>query len=62
MKKKIIKDTLMFSMQYDDFIKEYILPNEDRDTRLKYYQKILEFDKDYLLEIAKQNNIIIKDL
>lgn len=62
MKKKIIKDTLMFSMQYDNFIKEYILPNEDRETILKYYQKILEFDKEYILEVAKHNNIIIKDL
>ena len=52
----------MFSMQYDNFIKEYILPNEDRETILKYYQKILEFDKEYILEVAKHNNIIIKDL
>ena len=46
-------------MQYDNFIKEYILPNENESTRLKYYQGNLEFDEDYLLEIAKHNNIDI---
>ena len=49
-------------MQYDNFIKEYILPNEDEGTRLKYYQGNLEFDEDYILETAKHNNIVIKDL
>ena len=46
-------------MQYDDFIKKYILPNEDKDIRLKYYEGNLEFDKDYLLEIAAYNNIVL---
>ena len=49
-------------MQYDNFIKEYILPMEDDTTRLKYYEGNLEFDKEYLLEIATHNNIVIKDL
>jgi hypothetical protein len=49
-------------MQYDNFIEEYILPNEDRDIILQYYQGNLEFDKDYILDIAKHNNIIIKDI
>lgn len=49
-------------MQYDNFIIEYILPNEDKDIRFKFYQGNLEFEKDYILEVAKHNNIIIKDL
>ena len=52
----------MFCMQYDKFIEAYILPNEDRETIVKYYQKILEFDKEYILEVATHNDIIIKDL
>ena len=50
------------TIQYDTFIREYILPNEDRDIRLQYYKGTLEFDKEYLLEIAKFNKIIIKDI
>ena len=49
-------------MKYDNFVKEYILPNEDKETRLKYYEGNLEFDREYLLEIARHNNIVIKDL
>jgi len=49
-------------MQYDNFVREYILPNEDKETILKYYNNVLEFEKDYILEVAKHHNIIIKDL
>jgi hypothetical protein len=48
-------------MSYDDFIEEYILPNEDRETREGYYKGNVGFDDDYVKEIAEHNKIDIKD-
>ena len=55
-------DLQCIQMQYDNFIEEFILPNEDKETILKYYKGNLEFDKKYILEVAIHNNIVIKDL
>ena len=62
LKNKDMKKKKKFCMQYDKFIQAYILPNENKETILKYYNNVLEFDKYYLLEVAKHYDIIIKDL
>ena len=50
----------MKEMKESQFIKQYILPNENKEIILGYYDGNIEFDKDYLLEIAEENKIKIK--
>ena len=49
----------MKEMKESQFIKQYILPNENKEIILGYYDGNIEFDKDYLLEIAEENKIKI---
>tara|TARA_R100001530_G_C4175602_1_gene117929 strand:- start:28 stop:318 length:291 start_codon:yes stop_codon:yes gene_type:complete len=49
-------------ISYDDFLYEYVVPNEDWETRENYLKGNVDFDNDYLLEIANHHNLIIKDL
>jgi hypothetical protein len=49
-------------ISYDNFVEEYILPNEDNEIKLKWYKGTIDFDDDYIKEIATHNNLIIKDL
>ena len=49
-------------ISYDNFVEEYILPNEDLEIRNKWHKGTLDFDGDYVLEIATHHNLIIKDL
>ena len=48
-------------ISYDNFIKEYILPNEDYAIREQYYEGTLDFDDDYIKEVADYNKLTIKD-
>jgi len=49
-------------ISYDNFVEEYILPNEDNEIKLQWYKGTLDFDDDYIKEVATYNNLIIKDL
>ena len=49
-------------ISYDNFVEEYILPNEDYHTKESWHKGTLDFDDDYIKEIATHNNLIIKDL
>lgn len=45
-----------------DFIEYYILPNENKQTILEYYEGTTDFDDDYLKEVALDNGLIIIDI
>tara|TARA_R100001163_G_C4983840_1_gene138992 strand:- start:430 stop:594 length:165 start_codon:yes stop_codon:yes gene_type:complete len=45
-----------------DFVELYILPNETKEIILKYYDGSTDFDNDYLIEVALDNGLIIKDI
>ena len=45
-----------------DFVELYILPNETKEIILNYYDGSTDFDNDYLIEVALDNGLIIKDI
>ena len=47
-------------MKRKDFIKTYILPYENQNLIIKYFEGSMDYDDDYLYEIASNNNIKIK--
>tara|TARA_R110000822_G_scaffold99790_8_gene224886 strand:+ start:60 stop:203 length:144 start_codon:yes stop_codon:yes gene_type:complete len=47
-------------MKRKEFIKKYILPNENDTLKVKFYEGSMDYDDDYLSEIANYNNIKIK--
>jgi len=59
---KIMGKEIWHRISYDNFVEDYILPSEDHETREKYYKGTLDFDDDYIVEVANHNNLIIKDL
>ena len=50
----------MKTMSKEEFIDKYILPNESEKNIIEYERGNIEFDEDYLQEIAEWNKIIIK--
>ncbi len=47
-------------MKRKKFIKEHILPYEDDKTKVEYYEGRIDYDNDYLEEVATSKNIKIK--
>ena len=47
-------------MERKEFIKQHILPYEDAETKVDYYEGRIDFDDDYLEEVATSKNIKIK--
>ncbi len=47
------------NMKRKDFINKYILPNEEHSLIIKYLDGSMDYDDDYLNEIANDNNIKI---
>ncbi len=47
-------------MKRKKFIKEYILPYENQNLIIEYLEGSMDYDDDYLDEIANNNNIKIK--
>ena len=45
--------------QRKDFIDKYILPHEEQNLIIKYLEGSMDYDDDYLNEIANYNNIKI---
>ena len=45
-----------------DFVELYILPNETKEIILNYYDGSTDFDNDYLIKVALDNGLIIKDI
>lgn len=45
-----------------DFVELYILPNENKQIILDYYNGSTDFDDDYLIQVALDNGLIIKDI
>ena len=43
-----------------DFIDKHILPMESKDTIIGYLQGEVDFDEDYLQEVADEHELIIK--
>jgi len=50
----------MTTISKEEFIDKYILPNESKETIILYLQGEVDFDEEYLKEIAEWNKIIIK--
>ena len=47
-------------MKRKKFIKEHILPYEDDKTKVDYYEGLIDYDNEYLEEVATIKNIKIK--
>ena len=47
-------------MKRKKFIKEHILPYEDDKTKVEYYEGLIDYDNEYLEEIATDLKIKIK--
>ena len=47
-------------MTRKEFIKKHILPYEDDGTKVDFYEGRIDFDDDYLEEVATSKNIKIK--
>ena len=47
-------------MKRKKFIKEHILPHEDDKTKVDYYEGRIDYDNEYLEEVATSKNIKIK--
>jgi len=46
-------------MKRKRFIREHILPYENDKTKIDFYEGRIDYDNDYLKEIAKSKNIKI---
>ena len=44
-------------MKRKKFIKEHILPYEDDKTKVEYYEGLIDYDNEYLEEVATSKNI-----
>ena len=47
-------------MKRKKFIKEHILPYEDDKTKVDYYEGRIDYDNEYLEEVATSKNIKLK--
>ena len=47
-------------MKRKKFIKQHILPYEDDKTKVEYYEGLIDYDDEYLEEVATSKNIKIK--
>lgn len=47
-------------MKRKKFIKEHILPYEDDKLKVQYYEGVMDYDDEYLEEVARSKNIKIK--
>jgi len=47
-------------MKRKKFIKQHILPYEDDKTKVKYYEGRIDYDNEYLEEVATNKNIKLK--
>jgi hypothetical protein len=47
-------------MKRKDFIKTYILPYEEDSSIIKYLEGSMDYDDDYLEEVASNINVKIK--
>ena len=47
-------------MKRKKFIKEHILPHEDDKTKVDYYEARIDYDNEYLEEVATSKNIKLK--
>tara|TARA_B100000214_G_C23936728_1_gene613543 strand:- start:686 stop:1048 length:363 start_codon:yes stop_codon:yes gene_type:complete len=47
-------------MSETEFIKEHILPYEDDKTKVDYYEGRIDYDNEYLEEVATSKNIKLK--
>lgn len=48
-------------MNKKDFIDKHIFPMESKETIIGYLQGEVDFDEDYLQEVADEHEIIIKN-
>jgi len=46
-------------MEREEFIASYIFPWETQETILKYLNGEIDYDEEYIKEVANDNNIII---
>ena len=51
----------MNKKELKEYISKYILPNETKENILLYYDGSLEYDKEYIKDHIKYNNLIIKN-
>ena len=47
-------------MSETEFIKKHILPYEDDKTKVDYYEGRIDYDNEYLEEVATSKNIKLK--
>ena len=47
-------------MKRKKFIKQHILPHEDDKTKVEYYEGLIDYDNEYLEEVATNLKIKIK--
>ena len=61
-KQKLINliGTMSKIMSETEFIKEHILPYEDDKTKVDYYEGRIDYDNEYLEEVATSKNIKLK--